>query len=433
VRGCRSHCTFCFYPRSSAVVRALSPGDSADLIGRLRELGAGEIVFLDPTFNHRPEFQPFLEAIRDVNADRRLRFFAEIRAEGLTESDADLFAAAGFTKLEIGLQSVNQETLARTKRGGSPAKVAAAAKMLHARGIRLLVDLIIGLPGDTSDDVARGIDFLLEHGLGDEAQVFPLAVLPGTAMRADAARDGLVFDPVPPYRILRTATMDASALRGALFEAEDRLGRRLDETPRPHLVSADGLPDPPDRFEIDVDRPADAESERAALPGAQHVAHWVRGRDLFAAREHILRAVAARLRVDPHARLDVVLASPGPFPLDLVDRLHAAFRAAPQSYLSRSQSLRGEDAQRRVTIVIPRGAAPASDWIEAARDEVDVFAEMPTAQALDRAPMLGDEMPAALIVDDDPRWRELLERADQDSVAFTSRTIEAEWTRAMGR
>jgi hypothetical protein len=438
VRGCRSHCTFCFYPRSSSVLRALSPGASADLIRGLAARGAGEVVFLDPTFNHRPELPAFLEAIRDANPDRRLRFFAEIRAEGLSEQDADLLAAANFTKLEIGLQSVNQETLVRTKRGGSPAKVAAAAKMLHARGVRLLVDLIIGLPGDTAEDVARGVDFLLENDLGDEAQVFPLAVLPGTAMRADAARDGLVFDPVPPYRIRRTATMDEDELRAALFDAEDRLGRRLDETPRAHLVSGDGPPGAPDRFEIDLDGAGPDEIARAARPGARHATIWFRGGDLFRDSRRIVLAVESRIRVDPHARLDVVLESDRVFPLDVVDRLHAVFAAAPQSYLSRSQALRGEDAQRRVTVVLARGAAPAADWIAAARDEADVFLEMTAAETAARADQIGDELPGALVTDAEveiggPDWNALLERADADQVAWSSRRAEAAWTRAMAR
>ena len=76
---------------------------------------------------------------------------------------------AGFDKLELGLQSVNRQTLKRVKRGGSPEKVASVAKMLHSEGIELLVDLIVGLPGDTSGDVMRGIDFLQENGLGDSA------------------------------------------------------------------------------------------------------------------------------------------------------------------------------------------------------------------------------------------------------------------------
>src|SRR6266851_1544404 len=56
VRGCRSHCTFCFYPRSSSVLRVLDVPGSAQLVSTLRARGAREVVFLDPTFNHRPEF-----------------------------------------------------------------------------------------------------------------------------------------------------------------------------------------------------------------------------------------------------------------------------------------------------------------------------------------------------------------------------------------
>jgi radical SAM superfamily enzyme YgiQ (UPF0313 family) len=253
VRGCKSHCTFCFYPRSSNVLRSLDVAASARLVSGLKDRGAREVVFLDPTFNHRPGFEPLLDALARVNADRALSFFAEVRAEGLTPGHAAMLARAGFTKLEIGLQSVNPETLKRVRRGGSPARVAAAARMLHAVGISLLVDLIIGLPGDTPDDVARGVDFLLEHGLGDEAQVFPLSLLPGTAMRADAERDGVTFDPAPPYRLRRTAAMTEDAWRDALFAAEERLGRRLDELPRPHLVVPEGRPDSPDVFALDLD------------------------------------------------------------------------------------------------------------------------------------------------------------------------------------
>src|SRR5438105_2160449 len=206
-RGCRSHCTFCFYPRSPSVRRLLDVEKSAALIAALRDRGAREVVFLDPTFNHRPEFDPLLDALIRENAARALTFFAEIRAEGLTAQQARKLKKAGFDRLEIGLQSVNRETLKRVKRGGSPEKVAEAARMLHGEGIELLVDLIVGLPGDTPEDVLRGIEFLEANGLAGEAQVFPLSLLPGTAMRATAGQDGVAFDPAPPYRVRRTAVV----------------------------------------------------------------------------------------------------------------------------------------------------------------------------------------------------------------------------------
>src|SRR5439155_18109153 len=122
VRGCRSHCTFCFYPRSSTVLRALEVEDAARLVRDVRDRGAREVVFLDPTFNHRPGFVPLLEALIRENASAELTFFAEVRAEGLTAEHARKLKRAGFDRLEIGLQSVNRATLKRVRRGGSSEK-----------------------------------------------------------------------------------------------------------------------------------------------------------------------------------------------------------------------------------------------------------------------------------------------------------------------
>src|SRR5262249_3755027 len=179
----------------------------------------------DRTFNPRPEPEPLLEALIRENTSRALTFFAEVRAEGLTLEHARKLKQAGFDRLEIGLQSVNRSTLKRVRRGGSPEKVAEAAGMLHGEGIELLVGLVVGLPGDTADDVLRGMDFLDQNGLADEAQVFPLSLLPGTAMRATANDDGVVFDAAPPYRVRRTGMFSEDELLRTLLAAEDRLGR----------------------------------------------------------------------------------------------------------------------------------------------------------------------------------------------------------------
>jgi len=420
VRGCRSHCTFCFYPRSSSVLRVLDVERSAQLIATLRDKGAREVVFLDPTFNHRPDFEALLDALAEVNRDRTMTFFGEIRAEGLTPAHAAQLAKAGFTKLEIGLQSVNRETLKRVKRGGSPEKVAAAAKMLHDVGIELLVDLIVGLPGDTSDDVMRGIDFLGAHGLGDEAQVFALSLLPGTAMRTDAKKDGVEFDPAPPYRVLQTSTMNRDTLRSTLERAEVQLNRRLDEQPRPHLVDRAARLDMPDVFQLG----------EPASPGAQHVSLWCDAPDLFEQRDAIGKAVDARLAIDPYATLDIVLVARRNFPLDLLDSVRAKLAAGTQSYLSRTLALRGEDLQRRITVVVPQDSHATADWIDAARDVVPVFRDQTLRQAAADAEALGDTLPCARIVGDasDPAdWRRLNDVADPASVAFADRVLEIRW------
>jgi tRNA A37 methylthiotransferase MiaB len=426
VRGCRSHCTFCFYPRSSSVLRVLEPGSAAALVAGLRDRGAREVVFLDPTFNHRPGLVPLLDALAEVNAGASLTFFAEVRAEGLTADHAARLARAGFTKLEVGLQSVNHETLKRIRRGGSPQLVAEAARMLHDHGIELLVDLIVGLPGDRVDDVLRGVEFLQENGLGSEAQVFPLSLLPGTAMRATAGADGVAFDPVPPYRVRRTQAMTEEQIRFCIEEAERRLGRRIDETPRPHLVAWPG--DPADVFFFDVDR---SDFSRVRTPGAQHAALWIAGRDLFAGRAAAFAAIEARIAVDPFATLDVVLAPEQQFPIDLLEEIRARLDAAPASYASRALAHRGENLQRRVCVVLNGEADP--DWVEAVRAHARVFRNQTSQRALRDAGRLGGDLPCARITDVPSRGalRELERLCDPDAVCFADRPTERAWQASM--
>jgi len=433
VRGCRSHCTFCFYPRSSSVLRTLDVAQSGSLISALREKGARDLSFLDPTFNHRPGFEELVEAIGRANPGRTMSFFAEVRAEGLTPAHAQSMAKAGFTRLEIGLQSVNRETLKRVKRGGSPEKVAGAARMLHDAGIELLVDLIIGLPGDTADDVARGVDFLLENGLGDEAQVFPLSLLPGTAMRATAAEDGVEFDEAPPYRVKRTATMTGEQMLRALLDAEERLGRRLDERPRPHLCAVDPAARARDVLQIDLDDLTSGTSAALRAPAARHLALWLTAGDLWDRRAAALDAVDIRITADPFTTLDVVLAARAPFPLDLLDAIEAKLSAAPPSYLSRALAHRGENLMRRLCVVLPAGVSLPPDWIEAIRSRVPVFREQTIAEALVHAEDLGIDRPSARILDrGDARSRaQLSERADAEAVGFADRALEQQWQRGV--
>lgn len=427
VRGCRSHCTFCFYPRSSSSLRALDVETSAARVADLASRGAREIVFLDPTFNHRPGFDELLVALGRVRRQFDVRFFAEVRAEGLTERHADLLREAGFYKLEIGLQSVNPVALARSRRGGSKELVLRAAKMLEARGIDLLLDLIVGLPGDGREHVAAGIDFFAEHGLARYAQVFPLQVLPGTAMRASAAEDRIEFDRRPPYRVRRTPTLEEESIEELLALAEERFDRRLDEVPRPFLCDADPSARPRDVFAVELDAGGEEPTLRDA--GAAHASLWISGRDLWADRERCAAAIRARLAVDPYSVLDVVLAPTRPFPLDLLARLRDTLREEPFGYACRSGIFRDEERGRRISIVLRRDRSFPEDWIAAIREESPVYREMTLDEAYAAGSRIGTTLPSARIVAADQRSDEAMLVAmsvlcSPDDIAFADRALE---------
>ena len=170
--------------------------------------------------------------------------------------------------------------------------------------------------------------------------------------------------------------------------------------------------------------------ERMDAPGGRHVSLWHEGSDLFGRRAEVMRAIDQRLAVDPHATLDVVLRPREPFPLNLVDALKVRLAAAPATYLSRSLGHRGENAHRRIAVVLPLDASFPRDWIAAVRREVPVFREQPLARALEDAASLGEEQPGALILDPqapEAALSSLASLADPDAVAFADRALERAW------
>ncbi len=98
-------------------------------------------------------------------------------------------------------------------------------------GIRVKVDLIIGLPGDTVESVRRGIDYVHRSGLYSQVQVFNLAVLPGTSFREEAKQLGLVYQDRPPYYVLETPTLTTQQMYDLMAEAEEVFETEFDPLP----------------------------------------------------------------------------------------------------------------------------------------------------------------------------------------------------------
>ena len=170
---------------------------------------------------------------------------------------------------------------------------------------------------------------------------------------------------------------------------------------------------------------------RMRSPGAQHVALWLTGRDVFARRDLALAALDARLEIDPYSTLDVVLAPAQQFPLDLLDLLRTRLAAAPRSYASRALSHRGEDLQHRICVVLSGEADHG--WVDAVRQRVPVFRNQGFRRALADASRLGADLPCARITDLPPSdaLAELQRLCDPDSVCFAGRVLERAWQARM--
>ncbi len=224
-RGCPYQCGFCYYSKARKKRNVADSRQVLDGIAWALDNGGQEIYLMDPSLNARPGLKGLLSDIEALNKSKKIPIISEIRAESITGELADLYARAGFTQFEVGLQSTNPAALKIMNRPTDLKRFVTGAKALQERDITVTIDLIFGLPGDTVQRFIESVDFLLDQGLEENVQVFPLLVLPGTAFRKNAGKLGLIFNPFPPYPVIETPGFSRPDMEAALDFAEEAFER----------------------------------------------------------------------------------------------------------------------------------------------------------------------------------------------------------------
>ncbi|MBV9011678.1 MAG: coproporphyrinogen III oxidase [Pseudonocardiales bacterium] len=145
-----------------------------------------------------------LAAVLDaIRASLGLAQGAEVTTEANPESTSPEFfagiAAAGYTRVSLGMQSAAPHVLAVLDRVHTPGRPVAAAAQARAAGIeRVSLDLIYGTPGETDDDLAASLDAVRSAGV-DHVSAYALLVEPGTALARRVTRGEL---PAPDDDVL---------------------------------------------------------------------------------------------------------------------------------------------------------------------------------------------------------------------------------------
>ncbi len=345
VRGCPHLCAYCAYRRTCPEPRTIPALRVIETLRRHREAGRSEVVFLDPTFNGRPDLPLLLDGMRGLG----LSCFGEIRA-GLSRLDAPALANAGFHSVEVGLQTMNKRVLKALGRLDDPERTIAGAVALMDSGVEPVVDLILGLPGDRPESILRAGERLVAEGLGAGVQAFYLSVLPGTELRQRVERLGITAMEMPPYWVTGLPGIARGDLARAMDELGSILGFDLDMEPRPVLCDRW-----PHTSVLDLNR-----NDEPAHTG-RHCVLRVRGGDPWEDRARILASIVTRFGSDPYCVLDVVLEVERPFPLDLLGLIAGVRR--PQDYIDRSASVLGRQGRLRTAVI----AEPCTgrEWLRA--------------------------------------------------------------------
>lgn len=388
IRGCIFKCKFCFYPKSYDDLYFLSEDLIVANLQHARERGAREVILLDPTLNQRKDFPGFLRTLERCNPGHQFTYFGELRAEGIDATIANLLRDANFTEVEIGLQSTDPTAQKLMDRRNNMRAFERGVQSLLDAGIRVKIDLIVGLPGDTPATVRRGMEWVKESGLYSDVQVFNLAILPGTAFREEAAALGLVHQPRPPYYVLRTPDMALGDMYELMAEAEDLFDLEFDAVPEPRVPELDAS-GAAHAWRIDFDAGTPAPPPPAAGRN-QAFTLWFRGRDLEARVADCVQIVDQVLAGNPFTTLQVLLepapGSPPPGP-QAVGRILEACYARP-TYLDRFYAVMPgiPKGAKRVVLLLPAAsrAGLGEEWVDAVTDQAAIVWYGPGGEALDR-------------------------------------------------
>jgi hypothetical protein len=189
---------------------------------------------MDPNFQTGPDFAGRLRDIAYAN-HARTAIHTELRLEGITEEIAELLKEAGVASVEAGLQSTNPKALEAVHRTFDRKAFERGAELLQKQKILVKTGLILGLPFDGYEQVIETFDFLGMQGLGQEAELYPLSLLPGTEIRERADEYGMSAMEIPPYLVTSTHWISYDDMVDAIAAFEESFDVEWAMPPAPHF------------------------------------------------------------------------------------------------------------------------------------------------------------------------------------------------------
>lgn len=195
-RGCPFQCEFCDVTfMLGREVRTKSPEQVIGELEILYGLGwRGHVAFVDDNLVGRPaRTKKFLKQLAPWMASHRHPFRFETQVSMNLSGDdelMELMARSGFSKVCVGIESLEQQSLKQTGKYQNLAVDAReACRKINEIGIKTKATFIIGFDLETPGVDRRVIDFAKASGMPD-ALLQPLVAYPGTQLWKRLHREG---------------------------------------------------------------------------------------------------------------------------------------------------------------------------------------------------------------------------------------------------
>lgn len=213
-RGCPFRCSYCL----SSVENQVRFRNISIVKEELRfflDHKVNQVKFVDRTFNCSHEHTMAIWQYIFENDNSVTNFHFEISADILRDEEIALLRRfrPGLAQLEIGVQSVNPDTLKAIRRVTDIDRLEAAVRKIRKGGnVHIHLDLIAGLPYEDYVSFGRSFDRVYRMG-PHQLQLGFLKVLKGSGMWEAAEDYGIGYMEQPPYEVLYTGWMSYGELR----------------------------------------------------------------------------------------------------------------------------------------------------------------------------------------------------------------------------
>jgi radical SAM superfamily enzyme YgiQ (UPF0313 family) len=192
-RGCPHPCEYCavqtYYRRS---YRTRPVDDVLADLETIRSHGGNRILFLDDNPVAHPE-----------KAKELFRAMIPFKMKWASQSTIniardpellDLAARSGCVSLSLGLESINEDSLASVRKDFNQApRFAEDLRKLRQRGIQVIALIMVGLDGDTPDTFGHTLRFLIDNKVSF-LKLFTPCPYPGTKFHADMTKAGRILN-----------------------------------------------------------------------------------------------------------------------------------------------------------------------------------------------------------------------------------------------
>ena len=231
-RGCDRKCIFCFQfdrERKSGI-RYRSVENVMEEIESCLRAGYREIKFIDDTFTS--DYDRAMRIASEIKR-RKLDFtwFASAIVNQVDKPLLKAFKEAGCWAILFGAESGVQANLNTLRKGTTVEQVRKGVREAKEAGLKVFTPFLIGIPGETRENLQKTIDFTLEID-PDVVNFHYLTPFPGTELHDNIGKYGSMSDDLTEYTYQGGAFVPHSMSRGEMAEMRNLAFRKFYSRPR---------------------------------------------------------------------------------------------------------------------------------------------------------------------------------------------------------